>query len=144
MPGINYRQLHQQVSMAQVLGLLGFQATCRRGDQLRGPCPIPGCRSTSLRPCSVHLTRQVYRCFACGSHGNPLDLWAAVRSLRLHDATVDLCQAADLFLPWLPISYLIPAPRQSCRVASRAHRATAEPAPTDRKIGLVHAGEHQP
>jgi DNA primase len=120
MPGIDYRQLRQQVSMAQVLGLLGFQVTCRRGDQVRGHCPIPGCRSTSPQAFSVHLSRQLYRCFACGSHGNPLDLWAAARSLPLHDAALDLCQAADLDPPRLPISPLVPAPRRSCRVASRA------------------------
>ncbi len=50
MPGIDYHQLRQQVSMPQVLGLIGFQATRRRGPQLRGPCPIPGCRSTLLVP----------------------------------------------------------------------------------------------
>ena len=118
MPGINYRQLQQQVSMTQVLGLLGFQATCRRGDRLRGPCPIPGCRSASPRAFSVHLTRQVYRCFACGSQGNSLDLWAATRRLPLHSAALDLCRATALAPP--PLSHPPSSPRPSCRVASRA------------------------
>ena len=104
MPGIDYHQLRQQVSMTQVLGLIGFQAARRRGPQLRGPCPIPDCCSSSHRAFSVHLTRQVYHCFACGSHGNPLDLWAAARRLPLHPATVDLCRTAGLPLPWLPNS----------------------------------------
>jgi len=104
MPGIDYHQVRQQVSMAQVLGLIGFQATGRRGPQLRGPCPIPGCCSSSHRTFSVHLTRQLYHCFACGSHGNPLDFWAAVRRLPLHAATLDLCRTARLPLPWLPTS----------------------------------------
>ena len=104
MPGIDYHQVRQQVSMTQVLDLIGFQATRRRGLQLRGPCPIPGCHSTSRRVFSVHLTRQIYHCFACGSHGNPLDLWAAVRRLPLHPAAIDLCRTADLPLPWLPTS----------------------------------------
>ena len=102
MPGIDFHQVRQQVSMTQVLDLIGFQATRRRGLQLRGPCPIPGCRSSSRRAFSVHLTRQVYHCFACGSHGNLLNLWAAVRRLPLHPATVDLCRTAGLPLPWLP------------------------------------------
>src|SRR3972149_901464 len=115
MPGIDYRQLRQQVSMAQVLALLGFQATCRRGDQLRGPCLIPGCRSTSPRAFSVHLTRQVYRCFVCGSHGNSLDLWAAPRRLPLHSAPLPpprslpapgACPAAAATLP----SHLVSPP----------------------------------
>jgi len=119
MPGIDYRQLRQQITIGQVLDLLGFQPTWQHGPQLRGPCPILGCRSTSHRPFSVHLTRQIYHCFACHSHGNPLDLWAAVRSLPLHTAALDLCQAANLVPPWLPASHLIPAPHPSCRVASR-------------------------
>jgi DNA primase len=104
MPGIDYHQVRQQVSMAQVLGLIRFQTAWRRGPQLRGLCPIPGCCSSSHRSFSVHLTRQLYHCFACGSRGNPLDLWAAVRRLPLHTATVDLCRTAGLPLPWLPSS----------------------------------------
>jgi DNA primase len=107
MPGIDYRQLRRQISMDEVLALLGFQATGRRGDQLRGPCPIPGCRSPSQRPFSVHLTRQLYHCFACGSHGNPLDLWSAARQLPLHAAALDLCRAAALVPPRLPHSLLV-------------------------------------
>jgi hypothetical protein len=104
MPGIDYHRLRQQVSMSQVLRLIGFQAAYRHGPQLRGPCPIPGCGCSTRRAFSVHLTRELYHCFACGSHGNPLDLWAAVRCLPLHPATVDLCRTASLSLPWLPTS----------------------------------------
>ena len=120
MPGIDYRQLRQQITMGQVLDLLNFQPTWRRGPQLRGPCLVPDCGSTSTRSFSVHLTRQIYRCFACGSHGNPLDLWAVARNLPLHDAALDLCRAANLTTPRLSISQLSPAPRQCNPVASRA------------------------
>ena len=120
MPGIDYRQLRQQITMVQVLYLLGYQPSWQRGPQLRGSCPIPDCGSTSPRVFSVHLTRQIYHCFACSSHGNPLDLWAAVRQLPLHDAALDLCRAAHLVPPWLPISQITPAKRQSHPVASRA------------------------
>ena len=99
MPGIDYRQLRQRVSMTQVLDLIGFRATWRRGSQLRGPCPIPDCPSTSGRDFSVHLDRKVYHCFACRSHGNALDLWAAVRRLALHAAAIALCQTVHLVVP---------------------------------------------
>ena len=102
MSSIDYHRVRRQISMTQVLDLIGFQATRRRGPQLRGPCPIPNCSSTSHRAFSVHLTRQIYHCFACGSHGNPLDLWAAVRRLPLHSAAIDLCRTAALPLPRLP------------------------------------------
>jgi hypothetical protein len=95
--------------MDQVLEVIGFRATAPNGPQLRGPCPIPGCRSGALaagrctdsRVFSVHRTRGVYRCFACGSHGNPLDLWAAVCELPLYQAAIYLSHVMDIALPRL-------------------------------------------
>ena len=113
MPGIDYRELRRQITMREVLDLIGFQPTSRRGPQLRGPCPIPGCRSASDRSFSVHLARQVYHCFACHSRGNTLDLWAAVRGLPTYKAALDLCHVTKLDLP---SSQLVPTQR---RVPSR-------------------------
>jgi len=104
MPGIDYRELRRQITMREVLDLIGFQPTSRRGPQLRGPCPIPGCRSASDRAFSIHLARQVYHCFACRSRGNALDLWAALRGLPTYAAALDLCQVTKLDLPSLPSS----------------------------------------
>jgi DNA primase len=102
MPGIDYRQLRQRVSMTEVLELIGFRATRQRGSQLRGPCPIPGCPSPSDPDFSVQVDRQVYHCFACHSQGNVLDLWAAVQGLPLHQAAITLCQAINITPPRLP------------------------------------------
>ena len=115
MPGIDYRQLRQRIPIARVLDLIGFKPGWRHGSQLRGPCPIPGCRS-SHRSFSVHLTGQVYHCFACHSHGNALDLWAAVRGLSLYQAAVDLCRVTNLDPPWLSASQFIPTTGQPIRV----------------------------
>ena len=104
MPGIDYQRLRQHITIRRVLDLIGFQATSRQGPQLRGTCPVPNCCSTSDRSFSVHLTRQVYHCFACRSGGNALDLWADVHGLSIHQAAVDLCRAANLDLPWLTAS----------------------------------------
>ena len=116
MPGIDYHQLRQQITIGQVLDLIGFHSVWRRGSQLRGPCPILGCCSTSNRSFSVHLTRQVYQCFACRSHGNALDLWAAISGLPIHQAALDLCHVTNLDPTWLPASHLTPSLRQSHRV----------------------------
>lgn len=123
MPGIDYYRLRQQITMSQVLDLIGFQPTWQRGSQLRGPCPLPGCGSASSRTFSVHRSRQVYRCFACRSQGNALDLWAAIHGLSLHQAALDLCQIAHLDPPWLPNSKPAPhlAPRVSFRAPPRNH-----------------------
>jgi DNA primase len=104
MPGIDYRQLRQQITMSEVLDLIGFQPTSRHGPQLRGPCPIRSCGSASDQSFSVHLARQIYHCFACRSHGNALGLWAAVCRLSIHQAAVDLCRVTNLDPPWLPPS----------------------------------------
>jgi hypothetical protein len=95
--------------MDQVLELIGFQPVSRNVLQLRGPCPIPGCRSGALaadrytrsRVFSVHRTRGVYRCFACGSRGNPLDLWASVCELPLYQAALQLSHVTGIALPRL-------------------------------------------
>jgi DNA primase len=120
MPGIDYRQLRRQITMREVLDLIDFQATWRDGPQLRGPCPIHDCRSSSDRSFSVHLTRRVYHCFACHSHGNALDLWAAVRSLSFPQAALDLCRTLNFDPPSLPASHLIRIPRRLRSVASSA------------------------
>jgi DNA primase len=120
MPGIDYHQLRRQISMREVLDLIGFQPTSRRGPQLRGPCPIPGCCSTSDRSFSVHLARQVYHCFACRRHGNPLDLWAAVRRLSLPHAALDLCRTTNIAPPRLSAAPITPPTRQPRRVPVRA------------------------
>lgn len=117
MSGVDYHQLRQQVSMTRVLGLVGFRAARRHGPQLRGRCPI--CRSPSTF--SVHVGRHSYRCFACRSHGNALDLWAAVRDQSLHQAAVDLCRTIGLVLPARPAPSARPLPpsQRTSEVAGR-------------------------
>ena len=111
------RQLRRQVSMTRVLGLIGYRAAGRRGPQLRGQCPI--CRSPDAF--SVHLSRQIYHCFACHSHGNVLDLWAAVHGQSLYHAAVDLCRTIGLVLPARPVPMTRPMPQsqQTSEVAVR-------------------------
>jgi DNA primase len=122
MPGMDYHQLRQQITIRQVLSLLGFQPTSRHGPQLRGPCPSPVCRSASNHSFSGHLARQVYHCFACRSHGNALDLWAAVRSLPIYQAALDICHVMSLDPPWLPASQRISTLRDVPSPASSRNR----------------------
>ncbi len=120
MPRIDYQRLRQHITMCQVLDLIGFQATWRQGPQLRGTCPVPNCCSTSGRSFSVHLTRQLYHCFACRSCGNALDLWAAVYSLPLHQAALDFCRVTNLDPPWLTTVSRIFIPRRPPQIPFRA------------------------
>jgi DNA primase len=101
LPGVDFQAVRAKVSISDVLGLVGFTPCQTRGDQLRGPCPIHGSTSPGSRIFSVHLARNAFRCFKCGSSGNQLDLWAAVRKTTLHAATIDLCRRLQIDIPWI-------------------------------------------
>ena len=117
MVGIDFRRLRREIDMATVLRLLGFRPTCRRGDQLRGPCPVHGSAidsfhnqsaATSLparqpggRSFSVNLAKNACHCFHCGASGNQLDLWAAATRQPLYQAAMDICEKLDHPIPRL-------------------------------------------
>jgi DNA primase len=96
---IDYAALRAQIPMRRVLELLAFRPTQARGPQLRGRCPLPTCSSAPAPDFSVNLQRHIYQCFACGSAGNQLDLWAAVHQLALAAAAIDLCRVTQTPVP---------------------------------------------
>jgi DNA primase len=100
-PGIDFRLARQGVRITEVLELIGFEPRRLLGVQARGPCPLHGSRSARSRVFAVHLSKQLYHCFACGAGGNALDLWAAWSKQDLHAATVDLYQRLGREIPWL-------------------------------------------
>ena len=101
MPGIDYRRLRTEISMRQVLELIGLESGVRRGDQQRCCCPLSACRQRADRTFSVDLGRGIFRCFACRTGGNQLDLWALHHHLPLHAAAQSLCHATRTSIPWL-------------------------------------------
>jgi DNA primase len=102
MPGIDFRQVRQRCSMAEVLDLIGFVPRLRYGAQVRGCCPVHRSEAPTSRSFAVHLQRQLYHCFRCGSAGNQLDLYAAVTQQGLYAAAVDLCVKLHREVPRLP------------------------------------------
>jgi len=101
MPGIDFTRLRQQLPLGQILDLLGFTATMRRGPQVRGPCPVHGSRTPNSRSFAADLEKNVWHCFRCGAGGNALDLWVAVTRQPLHAAVIDLCRRLGRDVPWL-------------------------------------------
>ena len=101
MPGVDYKAVQSRVPLARVLELLGFIASGVRGDQLRGPCPVHRSQSPRSRSFSVHLGREVCRCFKCGFAGTQMQLWAALNKMTVYEAAVDLCRRADVEVPWI-------------------------------------------
>jgi len=101
MPGVDFNVLRAEITMEQVLNQLGFQATSRSGCQLHGPCPIHRSTSNRSRTFSVNLSSMRYYCHKCRSHGNQLELWAAVNQLPLYKAAINLCRVLGHEVPWI-------------------------------------------
>ena len=101
MPGVDFDRLRAEITMRQVLQLLGFQSTRCRGDQWYGRCPLRDC-PPSRRPCfSVNVAMGRYYCHRCHRHGHQIELWAAATGLRLYPAAIDLCAALGREVPWM-------------------------------------------
>jgi DNA primase len=101
MPGVDFNLLRAEVSMEQVLNQLNFQPTSRWANQWHGPCPVHGSTSPGSRSFSVNLDTGRYFCHKCRSHGNALELWAAVHKLNIYEAALDLCRVLGRDVPWI-------------------------------------------
>jgi DNA primase len=99
MASIDYPLVRAAISMQSVLDLLGFVPSERRGDQLRGPCPIHHSKSPESRSFSTNLARNAFRCFSCGAASNQIDLWSLTQSLSLFDSATDLCDRLTIPVP---------------------------------------------
>ncbi len=92
-PAVDFALVREHVNMAQVLDHLGLAGKLRgRGLQRRGHCPVHGQPTDSSPTFSVHLGKNVFRCFHadCQAEGNVLDLWAAVHKLPLYEAALHM------------------------------------------------------
>jgi hypothetical protein len=101
MPGIDFDRLRTEITMEQVLALIGFQPSCRTGDQWYGSCPLHESTSRRGRAFSVNVAIQRYYCHQCDSKGNQLELWAAFTNKLMHPAMIDLCHALRRDIPWI-------------------------------------------
>ena len=99
MPGIDFMLLRQQLSLTQVLDLLGFTATTRRGPQLRGPCPVHRSTSPQSRSFAADVGKNCWHCFRCGAGGNALDLYLAVTGLPVYEGSLELCARLHISVP---------------------------------------------
>ena len=100
-PGINFNRLRAEITMAEVLDLLGFEAVARSGVQWYGCCPLHEAPAKGQRYFSANLALGRYYCHRCHSHGNAIELWAAATKRPLYQATIDLCQRLGREVPWI-------------------------------------------
>jgi transposase len=96
-PWLDFAHLKSQLPIRRVLEHLNLFALLRgRGSQWRGPCPVHG--QGNGRTFSVHLEENVFQCFdaKCAIKGDVIDLWAAVKGLKLRDAALELVTLFNL------------------------------------------------
>ena len=100
---IDFAEAKRLVSIREVLELLNWKETSRRGPQLRGPCPVHKSTNEKSRSFSVNLERNAFQCFGkkCEAKGNQLDLYAAVTGLQIYDSTTQLFEKLGRELPRL-------------------------------------------
>lgn len=102
MPRLDYRALRDLIPIRTVLEELHYVPVQIRGDQWRGPCPLPGCQDR-FDPCfAVHVRKHVFYCHRCHRGGHQLQLWAAAIGLPLYPASLNLCERLHLAPPLLP------------------------------------------
>ena len=104
MPGVDFETVRREITMEQVLDLLGFQPSTRSGVQWYGSCPLDASPSGHRRSFSVNPGVPglgCYDCHGCRSHGNQLELWAAATKLPLHQPAIDLCHRLGRDVPWI-------------------------------------------
>ena len=102
----DFAAVKQAVTLEAVLRHYQIPGLRLHRDQLQGCCPIHrGQRNDSFR---VHLTKNIFQCFACQAHGNVLDFVVAMEQCSIREAALRLQQ-------WFGIRpsvlRLYPAPR---------------------------------
>jgi len=105
---VDFSAVKRAVSLQAVLCDYQVQGFRRHRDQLQGCCPIhDGTRDDSFR---VHLTKNVFHCFACRARGNVLDFVAAMEKCSIREAALRLQQWFGVAtLPDSPGTRLYPA-----------------------------------
>ena len=95
---IDFTHLKRQLPIAPVLDQLGIASRLRgAGPQKRCTCPIHRGDARG-RTFSVHLDQGVFQCFdkSCAKKGDVIDLWAAVHTMSLRAAALDLVRTFNL------------------------------------------------
>ena len=101
MPGIDFNRLRHEITMEQVLDLLGFVCIRRRADQWHGYCPLHESEPKHRRAFSVNVAMGCYYCHKCRSCGDQFTLWAEATQTPIREATINLCRQLRQDVPWI-------------------------------------------
>jgi CHC2 zinc finger len=89
---LDFAHVKKQLPMTRVFEHLGIAGRLKgAGPQKRCACPIHRADGRG-RTCSVNVRDNVFHCFeaSCQKKGDVIDFWAALHSLSLRDAALDL------------------------------------------------------
>ncbi len=74
-PWVDYGELRRRLDMEEVLGWMDWRSNSRKGEYLRGSCPLCGDgKSPKARHFVVHVSRKLFKCFGCDEGGDVLVL----------------------------------------------------------------------
>ncbi len=88
---VDFRAVKEAVSMFALLEHYQIAGTLKkRGDELRGKCPLHDGEGTDTFHAS--LTKNAFNCFSCKAKGNVLDFVAAKEKCSVREAAVKLAE----------------------------------------------------
>ena len=91
MPWVDYGELRRRLDMEEVLGWMDWRSNSRKGEYLRGTCPLCGDgKSPKARHFVVHVSRKLFKCFGCDEGGDVLVLWRKYHKQDLNAAAHEL------------------------------------------------------
>lgn len=89
-PFVDFRAVKAAVTISMALDHYGVNWLRKKGDELRGRCPIHKGEGTDTF--HANLTKNAFQCFSCKARGNVLDFVAAMEQCTARDAAVKLAE----------------------------------------------------
>ncbi|MBF8247150.1 MAG: DNA primase [Rickettsia sp.] len=89
-----YEKIRIQVSIADIISR--FTKITFKGKEFIGLCPFHKERTPSF---TVSTEKRFYHCFGCGAHGDLIEFYSKMNSLKYHDSAIKLAQEYNIILP---------------------------------------------
>lgn len=89
MPSLDFDAIKRDISLDDVLTLIGWSGKIEPNGSIRGPCPIHESRRPRSRIFVV--TGEEWFCHRCKKGGGKLDLYALITGKPIFEATIELC-----------------------------------------------------
>src|SRR5437867_12597102 len=85
---VDFRAVKQAVSMQMALDHYQVNWLRKKGEELRGRCPIH--KGEGQDTFHVNVAKNAFQCFSCKARGNVLDFVAAMEQCTVRDAAAKL------------------------------------------------------